>query len=128
PDEPELRTGLIIVGLARCIAMVLTWSDLSCGDREAPAVLVAINSVFPVTMFGVLGWSYLQVLLSGLGVELVAAEFYLWAVITSVLVCLRVPDLAGVLSRGLGVQFKGREWYEQKYLPPVLPLALVGLL
>src|SRR5699024_3820293 len=62
PDEPELRTGLIIVGLARCIAMVLIWSDLSCGDREATAVLVAINSVFQVIMFGVLGWFYLQVL------------------------------------------------------------------
>src|SRR5699024_10068138 len=58
PDEPELRTGLIIVGLARCIAMVLIWSDLSCGDREATAVLVAINSVFQVIMFGVLGWFY----------------------------------------------------------------------
>ena len=69
PDAPELRTGLIIVGLARCIAMVLVWSDLSCADREATAVLVAINSVFQVVMFGVLGWFYLQILPSWLGLE-----------------------------------------------------------
>src|SRR5690625_5345792 len=128
PDEPELRTGLIIVGLARCIAMVLIWSDLSCGDRDAPAVLVAITSVFQVVMCGVLGWFYLQVLPSWLGLESVAAEFSFWAIITSVLVFLGVPLLAGVLSRVLGEKFKGREWYEQKYLPAVSPLALVGLL
>src|SRR5699024_5145676 len=128
PDQPELRTGLIIVGLAPCIAMVLIWSDLSCGDREATAVLVAINSVFQVIMFGVLGWFYLQVLPSWLGLESVAAEFSFWAIITSVLVFLGVPLLAGVLSRVLGEKFKGREWYEQKYLPAVSPLALVGLL
>ena len=75
PDQPELRTGLIIVGLARCIAMVLVWSDLSCGDREATAVLVAINSVFQVIMFSVLGWFYLQILPSWLGLATTSAEF-----------------------------------------------------
>src|SRR5690625_2248417 len=82
PNEPEFRTGLIIVGLARCIAMVLVWSDLSCGDREATAVLVAVNSLFQVIMFGVLGWFYLQILPSWLGLESVAAEFSFWAIIT----------------------------------------------
>ena len=128
PDEPALRTGLIIVGLARCIAMVLIWSDLSCADREATAVLVAINSVFQVVMFGVLGWFYLQVLPSWLGLQSVAAEFSFWAIITSVLVFLGAPLLAGVLSRVLGEKLKGRVWYEQKYLPAISPLALVGLL
>src|SRR5690625_4893881 len=128
PDEPELRTGLIIVGLARCIAMVLIWSDLSCGDREATAVLVAIDSVIEVIVFGVLGWFYLQVLPSWLGLQSVAAEFSFWGIITSVLVFLGIPLLAGVLSRVLGEKIKGRKWYEQKYLPAVSPLALIGLL
>src|SRR5699024_11991090 len=110
PDEPELGTGLIIVGLARCIAMVLIWSDLACGDWEAKAVLVVINSVFQVIMFGVLGWFYLQVLPSWLGLQSVAAEFSYWAIITSVLVFLGIPLLAGVLSRVLGEKIKGLEW------------------
>ena len=75
PDQPELRTGLIIVGLARCIAMVLVWSDLACGDREATAVLVAINSVFQILMFGVLGWFYLQILPSWLGLDTTSVTF-----------------------------------------------------
>ena len=75
PDEPELRTGLIVVGLARCIAMVLVWSELSCGDRELTAVLVAVNSVFQVLMFGVLGWFYLQVLPGWLGLPTASADF-----------------------------------------------------
>ncbi len=128
PDEPELRTGLIIVGLARCIAMVLVWSDLSCGDREATAVLVAINSVFQVLMFGVLGWFYLQVLPSWLGLETTSAEFSFWSIVTSVLVFLGIPLLAGVLSRVIGEKVKGRRWYESKFIPAISPLALIGLL
>lgn len=89
PDQPELRTGLIIVGLARCIAMVLVWSDLSCGDREATAVLVAINSVFQVLMFGLLGWFYLQVLPQWLGLGASEVEFSFWTIVSSVLVFLR---------------------------------------
>ena len=128
PDEPELRTGLIIVGLARCIAMVLVWSDMSCGDREATAVLVAVNSVFQVTMFGVLGWFYLQVLPSWLGLETTSAEFSFWSIVTSVLVFLGIPLLAGVLSRIIGEKVKGRGWYENKFLPAISPLSLIGLL
>ncbi|MGP5653200.1 ACR3 family arsenite efflux transporter [Candidatus Corynebacterium faecigallinarum] len=128
PDQPELRTGLIIVGLARCIAMVLVWSDLSCGDREATAVLVAINSVFQVLMFAVLGWFYLQVLPSWLGLETSSAEFSFWTIVSSVLVFLGIPLLAGVGSRLLGEKIKGRDWYENTYLPRISPLALIGLL
>ena len=127
-DEPELRTGLIIVGLARCIAMVLVWSDLSCADREATAVLVAINSVFQVLMFGVLGWFYLQILPSWLGLSTTSVNFSFWAIVSSVLVFLGIPLLAGVLSRIIGEQARGREWYEEKFLPAISPLALVGLL
>ena len=128
PDQPELRTGLIIVGLARCIAMVLVWSDLSCADREATAVLVAINSVFQVLMFGVLGWFYLQVLPSWLGLETTSAQFSFTAIVTSVLVFLGIPLLAGALSRFIGERSRGRQWYESRFLPAISPLALIGLL
>lgn len=128
PDQPELRTGLIIVGLARCIAMVLVWSDLSCGDREATAVLVAINSVFQVIMFGVLGWFYLQILPAWLGLATTSAEFSFLSIVTSVLVFLGIPLLAGVLSRFIGEKTKGCSWYEDNFLPAISPLALIGLL
>lgn len=128
PDEPALRTGLIIVGLARCIAMVLVWSDLSCGDREATAVLVAINSVFQVLMFGVLGWFYLQILPSWLGLATTSAEFSFWSIVTSVVVFLGIPLLAGVVSRIVGEKTRGRDWYENTFIPRISPLALIGLL
>ena len=128
PDLPEFRTGLIIVGLARCIAMVFIWNDLACGDREAAAVLVAINSVFQVVAFGALGWFYLQLLPSWLGLETVSAEFSVWAIVGSVLVFLGLPLLAGFLTRVLGEKAKGREWYEETFLPRIGPWALYGLL
>ncbi|GAA1115460.1 ACR3 family arsenite efflux transporter [Nesterenkonia jeotgali] len=127
-DLPEYRTGLIIVGLARCIAMVLIWNDLACGDREAAAVLVAVNSVFQVFMFGVLGWFYLQVLPSWLGLATTSAEFSIVAITVSVLVFLGIPLLAGYLTRTLGEKARGREWYEAKVLPKIGPWALYGLL
>ena len=127
-DQPELRTGLIIVGLARCIAMVLVWSDLSCADREATAVLVAINSIFQVAMFGVMGWFYLQVLPGWLGLDTTSVEFSFWSIVTAVLVFLGIPLLLGVLSRVWGEKVKGREWFEDRFLPAVSPLAMIGLL
>ena len=128
PDLPEYRTGLIIVGLARCIAMVLIWNDLACGDREAAAVLVAINSVFQVFAFGTLGWFYLQVLPTWLGLPTTSAEFSVWSIVVSVLVFLGIPLVAGFLTRVLGERVKGREWYEERFLPRIGPLALYGLL
>ncbi|TQL48881.1 ACR3 family arsenite transporter [Homoserinimonas aerilata] len=128
PDLPEYRTGLIIVGLARCIAMVLIWNDLACGDREAAAFLVAVNSVFQVIAFGALGWFYLQVLPGWLGLPTTSAEFSIWAITLSVLVFLGIPLLAGYLSRRIGENTRGREWYEAKFLPKVGPFALYGLL
>nr|WP_275588426.1 ACR3 family arsenite efflux transporter [Microlunatus panaciterrae] len=128
PDLPEYRTGLIIVGLARCIAMVLIWNDLACGDREAAAVLVAINSVFQVLAFGALGWFYLQVLPSWLGLTTTSAEFSVWAIMASVLVFLGIPLAAGFLTRILGERARGREWYEHTLLPKIGPWALYGLL
>ncbi len=128
PDLPEYRTGLIIVGLARCIAMVLIWNDLACGDREAAAVLVAINSIFQVLAFGALGWFYLQVLPSWLGLPTTSAEFSFWAITVSVLVFLGIPLVAGFLTRTFGERAKGRTWYEERFLPKIGPLALYGLL
>jgi arsenite transporter len=128
PDLPEYRTGLIIVGLARCIAMVMIWNDLACGHRESAAVLVAINSVFQVIAFGALGWFYLQLLPSRLGLPTTSADFSFWAITASVLIFLGIPLLAGFLTRTLGEKAKGRDWYEHQLLPKLGPWALYGLL
>jgi ACR3 family arsenite transporter len=128
PDLPEYRTGLIIVGLARCIAMVIIWNDLACGDREAAAVLVALNSVFQVIAFGALGWFYLSVLPGWLGLPQADLAVSGWAIARSVLIFLGIPLLAGYLSRRLGERARGRQWYETRFLPRVGPLALYGLL
>ncbi|OLZ45988.1 ACR3 family arsenite efflux transporter [Amycolatopsis keratiniphila] len=128
PDLPEYRTGLIIVGLARCIAMVIIWNDLACGDREAAAVLVALNSVFQVIMFGVLGWFYLDLLPGWLGLDTTSIDFSPWEIALSVLIFLGIPLAAGYLSRRLGERAKGRDWYESTFLPKIGPIALYGLL
>ncbi|MFH9671984.1 ACR3 family arsenite efflux transporter [Streptomyces sp. NPDC017405] len=128
PDLPAYRTGLIIVGLARCIAMVVIWNDLACGDREAAAVLVALNSVFQVLAFSLLGWFYLTVLPGRLGLEQTALDVSVWEITRSVLVFLGIPLLAGFLTRRLGERARGRVWYETRLLPRVGPFALYGLL
>lgn len=128
PDLPEFRTGLIIVGLARCIAMVIVWNDLACGDREAAAVLVALNSLFQVVAFGALGWFYLSVLPGWLGLERAALDVSFVDISVSVLVFLGIPLLAGYLARRLGERSRGREWYETRLLPRLGPWSLYGLL
>lgn len=128
PDLPEYRTGLIIVGLARCIAMVIIWNDLACGDREAAAVLVALNSVFQLVMFAVLGWFYLSVLPGWLGLDTAGLDVSTWQIAKSVLIFLGVPLLAGYLTRRIGEKRMGRERYEGQFLPRIGPWALYGLL
>nr|WP_037052923.1 ACR3 family arsenite efflux transporter [Pseudonocardia halophobica] len=128
PDLPEYRTGLIIVGLARCIAMVVIWNDLACGDREAAAVLVALNSVFQVVAFAGLGWFYLSVLPGRLGLPQTDLDVSAWEIARSVLIFLGVPLLAGYLTRRIGERAKGRSWYEEKLIPRIGPFALYGLL
>ena len=129
PDLPEYRTGLIIVGLARCIAMVIIWNDLARGDREAAAVLVALNSLFQVLAFGLLGWFYLDLLPGWLGLgdggrlDISAGEIAL-----NVVIFLGVPLVAGFLTRRLGERRMGRAAYEGRFLPRIGPWALYGLL
>jgi ACR3 family arsenite transporter len=128
PDQPAYRTGLIIVGLARCIAMVLIWNDLSCGDREAAAVLVALNSVFQIVAFAALGYFYLELLPGWLGLGTQSLAVSVWDIAKSVLVFLGIPLAAGYLTRRLGEARRGREWYEHRFLPRIGPVALYGLL
>jgi ACR3 family arsenite transporter len=127
-DLPEYRTGLVIVGLARCIAMVVIWNDLACGDREAAAVLVALNSIFQVVAFGALGWFYLSVLPGWLGLPQQALDVSALEIAAAVLVFLGIPLLLGYLSRRVGEKRWGRTAYESSFLPRVGPWALYGLL
>ncbi|MEV4704311.1 ACR3 family arsenite efflux transporter [Actinoplanes sp. NPDC049316] len=127
-DHAEYRTGLIIVGLARCIAMVIIWNDLACGDREAAAVLVALNSLFQVLAFGLLGWFYLSVLPGWLHLSGAQLQVSGWDIARNVLIFLGIPLLAGFLTRRLGERTQGRARYEATFLPRIGPYALYGLL
>jgi arsenite transporter len=129
PDLPAYRSGLIIVGLARCIAMVIIWNDLACGDREATAVLVALNSVFQVFAFGLLGWFYLDLLPGWLGLGN-GQHLHISAVTIAlnVVIYLGIPLIAGFLTRRLGERKLGRARYEGAFLPKLGPWALYGLL
>ncbi|SHF81295.1 ACR3 family arsenite efflux transporter [Streptoalloteichus hindustanus] len=128
PDLPAYRTGLVVVGLARCIAMVVIWNDLAFGDREAAAVLVAVNSVFQVLAFAGLGWFSLSVLPGWLGLPSAELDVSAWEIARSVLVFLGVPLVAGYLTRRLGERARGRDWYESRLLPRLGPWAPRGLL
>ncbi|HSJ36218.1 MAG TPA: ACR3 family arsenite efflux transporter [Acidimicrobiia bacterium] len=128
PDLPEYRTGLIIVGLARCIAMVLIWNDLARGDSEAAAFLVALNSLFQIFAYSLLGYFYLSVLPGWLGLEQQALEVSLWEITRAVLIFLGIPLLAGFLTRIYGERAWGRQKYEGEFLRRIGPIALYGLL
>ncbi|MEJ7781191.1 MAG: ACR3 family arsenite efflux transporter [Solirubrobacteraceae bacterium] len=127
-DQPEFRTGLIIVGLARCIAMVLIWSDLARADNQATALLVAINSLFQIVAYSLLGWLYLTGLPALLGLDTQGFEVSLWEVARTVLIFLGIPLLAGYLTRREGIRRRGEQWYTERFLPRIGPVALYGLL
>ena len=127
-DLPEFRTGIILVGLARCIAMVLIWNGLACGDSEAGAVLVVLNSVFQIAAYALLGYFYLQVLPGWLGLDTTSVRFALWDIAKSVLIFLGIPLALGVLTSLVGRKRKGDAWYEQEFLPRIGPWALYSLL
>lgn len=128
PDLPAYRTGVILVGLARCIAMVLIWTDLACGDREMAAVLVALNAVFQVLAYAGLGVFYLNVLPAWLHLPTQSLHVSFAAIALTVVVFLGIPLVAGFLTRTLGESARGQEWYESKLLPRIAPIALYGLL
>ena len=128
PDLPAYRTGIIIVGLAPCIAMVIIWNDLALGDREAAAVLVAINSVIQVCFFAALAWFYLAALPGILGLQQTTVDASPWQIAKSVLIFLGIPLIAGYLTRRYGERARGRRWYESVFLPRIGPWALYGLL
>ena len=127
-DQPAYRTGLIIVGLARCIAMVLVWNDLSGGDRESAAVLVAFNSLFQIAAFAFLGYFYLKLLPSWLGLSTVGLHLSVGKIAETVGIFLGIPLVAGFLTRTIGERVRGRDWYETALLPRLSPFALYGLL
>jgi arsenite transporter len=128
PDHPEYRTGLIIVGLARCIAMVLIWNMLACGNNEYAAVLVALNSAFQIVMYTVLGYVYLMLIPQWLGVAGTSLNISMWAVAKSVLIFLGIPLVAGFLTRVILGHLKGQVWYDTQFMPRLAPTALIGLL
>jgi arsenite transporter len=128
PDYPEYRTGLILIGLARCIAMVLIWNMLACGDNEYATVLVAINSVFQIIMYTVLGYFYLTVVPQWLGGKAIALDVSMWEIAKSVLIFLGIPLAMGFLTRLILTRAKGEEWYETKFVPRLSPTAIIGLL
>ena len=127
-DQPAYRTGVIIVGLARCIAMVLIWNDIAKGDRDRTALLVVFNALFQVAAYSLLGYFYLTVLPGWLGLDTQGFEVGIWQVAKTVLIFLGIPLAAGFLTRRIGLRRKGREWYDTQFLPRIGPITLYGLL
>jgi len=127
-DQPAYRTGVIIVGLARCIAMVLVWNDIALGDRERAAVLVVFNALFQVAAYALLGYFYLTLLPGWLGLDTQGFEVGIWEVARTVLIFLGIPLVAGYLTRRIGIRRRGRDWYERRFIPRIAPFTLYGLL
>jgi ACR3 family arsenite transporter len=127
-DQPAYRTGVIIVGLARCIAMVLVWNDIALGDRERAAILVVFNALFQVAAYSLLGYFYLTALPGWLGLDTQGFEVGIWEVGRTVLIFLGIPLLAGYLTRRVGIRRRGRDWYESRLVPRLAPFTLYGLL
>jgi ACR3 family arsenite transporter len=127
-DQPEYRTGVIVVGLARCIAMVLIWNDLAGGDNERAAILVVFDAIFQVVAYALLGWFYLTALPDLLGLDTQGFEVGIWEVGRTVLVFLGIPLAAGYLTRRWGLRAHGREWFESTVIPRIAPVTLYGLL
>ena len=128
PDHPEYRNGVILIGLARCIAMVLIWNMLACGDGELAALLVALNSVFQIVFYSVFGFLFLTVVPGWLGLSKTDVDISMWLIARNVLLFLGAPLAAGALTRFALMRLRGAEWYDGVFARRLAPLSLVALL